>query len=113
MHIGNTVFFIITLITFPGFGIPTKLLIEPKNPHCLHVSWKEAAGPVTGYRVYCFPADTLKTEIIEDIHDVNQQSVIISGLKPETVYRVGITSVCAGTQSKIQFGKNYVKLRKL
>ena len=95
----------------PGFGIPTEIQAEPKNPHCLHVSWKKAAGPVTGYRIYCFVAESVKTEIIKDIHDINQQSVIISGFKPETLYKVGIASVSGVTQSPIQFSKNDVKLR--
>ena len=77
------------------------------------MSWKKAVGHVTGYKIYCFPADSLMTEITEDIDNADQQSVIISGLKPETVYRVGITSVSEGKQSKIQFSENDVKLRKL
>ena len=77
--------------------------MTPKNPHCMHIMWKKAAGPVTGYRVYCFPGDSLKAEIIKDIDGGNTESAFISGLKPETTYRVGVTSVSSGTESKQVF----------
>ena len=86
--------------------------IEPKNPHCLHVTWKKAIGSVTGYRIYCFPGDSQKAEIIKDISDVNQESAIISGLLPEKMYRVGITSVSSGTESKLVMFEDKLRLRK-
>ena len=66
----------------------------------MNVTWKKAAGPVTGYRVYCFPGDSQKAEIIKDINGGNTESAFISGLKPETSYRVGVTSVSSGIESK-------------
>ena len=50
-----------------GFGIPTELLAEAKNPHCLYLTWKKAICPVNGYRVYCFPADSWKPELMNAI----------------------------------------------
>ena len=85
---------------------------EPKNPHCLHVTWNKAAGPVSGYRLYIFPDDSQKAEIVKDIHDMNQVSTVISGLKPETMYRVGITSVSSGIESKIVYSEQQIKMRK-
>ena len=87
-------------------------MMEPKNPHCFKATWKKATGPVTGYRVYCFPGDSQKAEIIKHIPDGNQVSGFVSGLKPEIVYRVAITSVSSGTESKLVFSKDEVKLRK-
>ena len=87
-----------------------KLLTKPKNPHCLNVTWKKAGGPVTGYRIYCYPGDSKKPEIIKDIQDGNIDMVDISGLKPETEYRVEITSVFSGIESSISEGQ--IKMRK-
>ena len=76
------------------------------------MTWKEAAGPVTGYRIYCFPNESQKAEIIKDLTDVKQLSAIISGLKPETVYKVGITSVSFGTESKLVYSEEQLRMRK-
>ena len=96
----------------PGFGLPSELLTEPKNPHCLKVTWKKATGPVTGYRVYFFSGDSQKAEIVKDIPDGNQESVFVSGLKPQTVYRVAVTSVSSGIESQFVLLKDKVTLRK-
>ena len=85
-------------------------MIEPTNPHSFKVTWKKATGPVTGYRVHCFPGDSQKAEIVKHIPDGNLKPV--SGLKPETVYRVAITSVSSGIESKLVFSKDELKLRK-
>ena len=94
------------------FAIPSQLKTEPKNPHCIKVTWKKVADPVTGYRIYCYPTDSHIAEIIKEIPDVNQESVIISGLKPARVYRVGITSVSYRDEGKLLFSENEVRLRK-
>ena len=86
--------------------------MESRNPHNLKVTWKKASGPVTGYRVHCFPGDSQKAEIVKHIPDGNQVSGFVSGLKPETVYRVAVTSVSSGTESKLVFSKDELKLRK-
>ena len=99
-------------ICFLGFGLPSRLRTEAKNPHCLYLMWEKAVGPVTGYRVYCFPADSQKAEIIKDIHDGDLDKAVISGLKPETEYRVGITSVSSGIESNIVFSEGQIKMRK-
>ena len=88
------------------------LTAEANNPHCLNVTWRKAADPVTGYKIHCFPGDSWKAEIVKEIEDVNKESTVISGLKPETEYRMGITSVCSGSQSKMVFSGQEVKLRK-
>ena len=95
-----------------GFGLPSELESKPENPHCLHVTWKKADGPVSGYRLYIFPDDSQKAEIVKDIHDLNQVSAVISGLKPETMYRVGITSISSGIESKIVYSEQQIKMRK-
>ena len=95
-----------------GFGLPSELLSEPQNPHCSLVTWNKAGGPVSGYRLYIFPDDSQKAEIVKDIHDMNQVSAIISGLKPETMYRVGITSVSSGIESNQVFSKEQLRMRK-
>ena len=94
------------------FGLPSELGSEAKSPHCSLVTWNKASGPVSGYRLYIFPDDSQKPEIVKDIHDMNQVSAIISGLKPETMYRVGITSVSSGTESKIVYSDQQIKMRK-
>ena len=101
-----------TLPFILGFGLPSQLQIEPENPHCLNLTWKKAPGPVTGYRVYCYSGDSQQAEIIKDIHDSNLDMAFVSGLKPETVYRVGIASVASGIESKLAFSEENVKLRK-
>ena len=92
--------------------MPSVCLTEPKNPHCLKVTWKKAPGPVTGYRLYFFSIDSQKAEIVKDIPDGNQESEFVSGLKPETVYRVAITSFSSGFESKLVFTKDDITLRK-
>ena len=87
-------------VSVTDFEMPCEFTVEVINPHCLNVKWKKDAGPVTGYKVYCFPGDSKKPEIIHELQDVNQQSTIISGLKPGTMYRVEITSVSSGSESK-------------
>ena len=94
-----------------GFGLPSVLTVAPINPHCFEISWMRGSGPVTEHRVYCFPGDSQKADVVKFIQDVNEQSSFISGLKPETVYRVGITSVCSGTESRLVLSKKDVKLR--
>ena len=76
----------------------------------MNVTWKKATGPVTGYRVYCFPGDSDEPDIIKDI-DGNVESAFISGLKPETTYRVGVTSVSTGTESKQVFCDSEIRTR--
>ena len=86
---------------------------QAKNPHCLDVSWQKAAHPVTGYKIYCFPGNSPKAGIIKHINDVNQESAVISGLKPETMYKVVITSVSAGTESTMEISGDEIKMRKI
>ena len=101
-----------TLPFILGFGLPSQLQTEPENPHCLNLTWKKAPGPVTGYRVYCYSGDSQQAEIIKDINDSNLEMAVISGLKPETMYRVGLTSVSSGIESNLAFSEEKVKLRK-
>ena len=96
-----------------GPELQNEFTVEVINPHCLNVKWKETASPVTGYKVYCFPGDSQKPEIIQEIQDVNQQSAVISGLKPNTVYRVEITSVLSGSESEPVLVKGRCIMRKL
>ena len=77
----------------------------------MNVTWKKAAGPVTGYRVYCF-GDSQRDEIIKDIDGGNTESAFISGLKPETTYRVGIKSVSSRAESKQVFSDHKLITRK-
>ena len=91
----------LTLIYISDIGLPSEIKTQPENPHCLHVTWKKAIGSVTGYRVYCFPDDSQTAEIIKDIQDGMQESVVISGLKPDRKYRIGITSLSSETESKL------------
>ena len=79
----------------------------------MNVTWKKAAGSVTGYRVYCFPGDSDEAEIIKDIDGGNTESAFISGLKPETSYRVGVTSVSSRTHSKQVFCDYKVSMHKI
>ena len=78
----------------------------------MQITWKKAAGSVTGYRVYCFPGDSHKDEIIKDIDGGNTESAFIRSLKPETSYRVGITSVSSGTESKQVFCDHQLRMCK-
>ena len=78
----------------------------------MKVTWKKAAAAVTGYRVYCFPGDSLKAEIIKDIDGGNTESAFTSGLKPEITYRVGITSVSSRAESKQVFSDHQISMRK-
>ena len=94
-------------------GLPAVLGVKPINPHCLHVSWQKATGPITIYRIHCYPHDSQRADVIKEIKDKGQDSEIITGLKPETEYRVGITSVSSGTESKLLLFKDKVKLRRL
>ena len=97
------------LVCISDFGLPSEINTQPKNPHCLHVTWKKAIGPVTGYRVYCFPVESQTAEIIKYIHG-NQDSVVISGLRPDKKYRIGITSLSSETESKLVFFKKQQKM---
>ena len=104
--------FVCSCAQISDFGLPSDLGTQHKNPHCLHVKWKKATGPVTGYRVYCFPGASQKAEIVKAIHDGKQESVIISGLKPDKRYRIGITSVSTDNESKLVFHEHQLKMRK-
>ena len=100
----------LTCTYISDFGLPSELKAQPKNPHCLHVTWKKAIGSVTGYRVYCFPDDSQTAEIIKDIHG-NQDSVVISGLRPDQKYRIGITSLSSETERKLVSFEEQQKMR--
>ena len=83
------------------FGLPSELSTHTKNPHCLNVTWKKACGSVTGYRIYCFSGEHQEAEIVKDIYDGQKQSAIISGLRPDKKYTVGIMSVSSLNKSKL------------
>ena len=100
-------------ILISGFGLPSEIRTTPKNPHCMQITWKKPAGHVTGYRVYCFPDNSQEAEIMKDIDGGNTESAFISGLKPETSYRVGVTSVSSRTQSKQVFCDHQLSMRKI
>ena len=85
--------------------------METTSPHCLFVKWKKPAEPVNGYRVYCYPAESKKAEIIKDVHGGNQTSVMISGLKPDKTYRMGIKSFSQRTESKLVFSEDHISMR--
>ena len=92
---------------------PSELRTKPESPHCLHITWKRPLSDcVTGYNIYCFLGDSQKAEIVKHISNVSQESAIISGLKPDQIYRVGITSVCSGTESKHLFSAEHTRMRK-
>ena len=80
------------------------------NPHCLKVTWKKPSEPVKGYRVYCYPAESKKAEIIKEVPDGKVTSAIISGLKPDKTYRVGIRSVSSGTEGKLVFSEDRITM---
>ena len=84
--------------------------MEITNPHCLKVTWKKPAEPVNGYRVYCFPAGSNKAEIIKEVHNGKVTSAIISGLKPDKTYRVGIKSLYSRTESKLVFSDDRITM---
>ena len=85
--------------------------METTSPHFLNVTWKKPSEPVNAYRVYCYPAESKKAEIIKDVHDGNQTSVMISGLKPDKTYRVGIKSLSSRTESKLVFSEDNITMR--
>ena len=85
--------------------------METASPHFLNVTWKKPSEPVNGYRVYCYPAESKKAQIIKDVHDGNQTSVMISGLKPDKAYRVGIKSLSSRTESKLVFSEENITMR--
>ena len=99
----------ISLLT--DYGIPSDIRLECSNPHCLNVTWKKPAQPVKGYRVYCFPGESNKAETIKEVHDGKQSSVIVSGLKPDKTYRVGIKSFSQRTESRLVFSEDHIKMR--
>ena len=94
-------------------GLPAILAAWPINPHSLHISWQKATGPVTVYRIHCFPCDSREADVIKEIKDKDQESALITGLKPNTEYRLGITSVSLVTESKLVLSDDKFKLRKL
>ena len=100
------------ILYLKGFGKPDELRTHARNPHCLHASWKKATGDVTGYRVYCFNGDSQKPEIIRYMDDANTESAIISGLKPDTEYRVGISSVSTTNESELVYSEGQLRMRK-
>ena len=67
---------------------------------------------MTGYRVYCFLGDSKRAEIIKYIDGANEEAVIISGLKPDTEYRVGIKSVSSESEGKLVFSEDQIRMRK-
>ena len=95
------------------FGTPTEIDAKAVHPHCLDVSWKKAAGHVTGYRVYCYSTDSTKADIISDVHDKDTESLTVTGLNPDTNYRVGVASLSSDTESYTVFMKKLCKMRKL
>ena len=99
------------LIPTVDYGIPSEIKMETANPHFLNVTWKKTTEPVNGYRVYCYPAESKKAEIVKDVHDGKHSSVIISGLKPDKTYRVGIKSVSQRTESKLVFSEDNITMR--
>ena len=113
VHLLLTDKYYLTFICTTDFGLPTALKTQVKNPHCLNVKWKKATGPVTGYRVYCFPGDSEKAEIVHEILNGNKQSATISGLKPGADYKVGISSISSGNESKLVLTDDQPRMRKL
>ena len=73
----------------------------------------EKSGPVIGYKIYCFPGDSQNPEIIKNICDNNNEYFIISGLKPNQLYRVGMGSVTTDTRSRLVFTREHVRTGKM
>ena len=92
------------------FGAPSEIIAQAVHPNCLHVTWKKAVGPVTGYRVYCFNGDSTTAELIKEVQ--NDEQMIISGLKPDTQYRIGVASLSSDTESNTVFRKDVYRMRK-
>ena len=94
------------------FGVPGEIRAQAAHPHCLHVTWKKAAGPVSGYRVYCFSGESTLPQFIKDIHDKDTECAIVSGLSPNTQYRVGVASLSNDIESNTVFSEEKLKTRK-
>ena len=77
------------------------------------MSWSKAAGPVTGYKVYCYPSESREAEITKDIWELTREHVVIDGLKPNCTYRVGMASVTEDVNSKLVFTKDQITMRKI
>ena len=102
--------FLVDFIT--DFGVPSEIRAQAVHPNCLHVTWKKAEGHVTGYRVYCFTADSAEAKIIKDIHDKDTEYVVVSGLNHKTQYRVGVGSISTDIESNTVFMEDNVEMRK-
>ena len=101
------------LVSFiSDFGVPGEIRAQAVHPHCLHITWKKAAGPVSGYRVYCFSGESTVPQFIKDIHDKDTECAIVTGLRPDTKYRVGVASLSLDIQSNTVFSEEKLKTRK-
>ena len=101
------------LISFiSDFGIPGEIQAEAVHPHCLHITWKKAAGPVSGYRVYCFFGEAAQPQFMEDIYDEDTECATVSGLRPDTQYRVGVASLSNDIESNTVFSDQKCTTRK-
>ena len=97
---------------FADFGLPEDVKAKPVGPHYIHVTWKKATGPVIGYKIHCFPGESQQVEIIKDISNVDQKSALISGLKPNQPYHVGVSSATLDARSKLVFTREQVRMGK-
>ena len=93
------------------FGVPSEIRAQAVNPYCLHVTWKKAAGPVSGYIVYCFSGDSPQPQFIKDIHNKDTEYALVSGLTPDIQYRVGVASLSADIESNTVFDEEILKTR--
>ena len=94
------------------FGVPGEIRAQAVHPHCLHVTWKKASGSVSGYRVYCFSDESTQPQFIQDIHDKDTEYAIVTGLSPDTQYRVCVASLSNDIESNTVFSEEKLKTRK-
>ena len=101
------------LVSFiSDFGVPGEIRAQAVHPHCLQVTWKKAAGNVSGYKVYCFSGDSTLPQLIKDIHDKDTDYATVSGLSPDTQYTVGVASLSNDIESNTVFSLEKLKTRK-
>ena len=89
----------------------STLIVIPINQISIQVSWKKPFVPVSGYKISCFSDGCDDVEITKEIDDPSKETEFVSGLTPESVYKVVLTSIYEDKRLSEKIGEEEIRMR--
>ena len=87
------------------------ITVKPINQISIQISWKKPSVPVPGYKISCYFDGCEDAAITKEIHDPNKETEFVSGLTPELLYKVVLTSVHEDNSMSEKIGEEEIRMR--